>query len=147
MHWRWNHRHTDRVQGPVRVLGLSVVLFLATCTAAGNPDDPVTPAPPAGGSPAVLVVSGDHDANEPGMSVSQALGHGPTDDLISVAGALFVNADGTVLLCEAIAESFPPQCGGQRLEVRGLDLSTIDRLQREGEVQWAESVVLFGSVE
>ena len=145
MHWRWNHRDTDRVQGPVRVLSLAVVLFLAACTAAGSPDD--TPAPPAGGSPAVLVVSGDHDANEPGMSVSQALGHRATDDLISVAGALFVNADGTVLLCEAIAESFPPQCGGQRLEVRGLDLSTIDRLQREGEVQWAESVVLFGSVE
>jgi hypothetical protein len=151
MHWRWNHRHTDRVQGPVRVFSLAVVLFLTACTAAGSPDDPVTsddtPVPPAGGSPAVLVVSGDHDANEPGMSVSQALGHRATDDLISVAGALFVNADGTVLLCEAIAESFPPQCGGQRLEVRGLDLSTIDRLQREGEVQWAESVVLFGSVE
>ncbi|HET8776953.1 MAG TPA: hypothetical protein VFN76_04760, partial [Candidatus Limnocylindria bacterium] len=70
-----------------------------------------------------------------------------TDDLVFVSGALFVNPDGTVLLCEAIAESFPPQCGGARLEVRGLDLATIDGVQREGDVQWAESVVLFGSVE
>ncbi len=81
------------------------------------------------------------------MTVSQALGHRGADDPVLVSGALFVNADGTVLLCEAIAESFPPQCGGARLEVRGLDLATIDGVQREGDVGWAESVLLFGSVE
>lgn len=135
----------------MRSLTLALVLLLAACTASGSPDDPVTgddtPAPPAGGTPAVLVVSADHGPNQPAMSVSQALGHRATDDLVAVTGALFAGADGTVRLCEAIAESFPPQCGGARLEVRGLDLADVDGLQREGDVQWAESVVLFGSVE
>ena len=58
------------------------------------------------------------------MSVADALAHGPTDDLVSVSGALFVAPDGTVRLCDAIAESFPPQCGGASIEVSGLDLSS-----------------------
>lgn len=136
----------------MRSLIFAIVLMLAACTASGGPDDPVddddTLAPPNGGAPAVLIVSdGNLDGGDAGMSVRQALGHRATDDLVSVTGALFVNPDGTVLLCEAIAESFPPQCGGARLEVRGLELTTIEGLQREGNVQWAESVVLFGSVE
>jgi hypothetical protein len=85
--------------------------------------------------------------NGPGLSVADALTHGPTDDIVSVSGALFVNADGTVLLCDAIAESFPPQCGGERIVVEGLDLSTVADLQEEGGVRWAESVTLLGSVE
>lgn len=135
----------------MRFLTLSLLLALAACTAGGGLDDPVTsddtPVPPTGGTPAVLIVSADHGANEPGMSVAQALGHRATDDLIWVTGALFVSADGTALLCEAVAESFPPQCGGARLEVRGLDLVDVEGVQREGDVLWAESVVLFGSVE
>jgi hypothetical protein len=130
---------------------LLLTLLLAACTAAGGPDDPVDSdgAPPANGSrPAVFVIAdGDAGGADGAMTVSQALGHRGGDDPVLVSGALFVNADGTILLCEAIAESFPPQCGGARLEVRGLDLATIDGVQREGDVGWAESVVLFGSVE
>jgi hypothetical protein len=129
-----------------------LVLVLAACTASGRPDAPVddddSPPPAAGAPPAVLVVSdGNRGGGEPGLTVSQALGHRATDDLVFVSGALFVNADGTMLLCEAIAESFPPQCGGARLEVRGLDLRTIENLQAAGAVRWVEQVVLFGSVE
>jgi hypothetical protein len=128
-----------------------LTLLLAACTAAGGPDDPVDSVggPPANGSrPAVLVIAdGDAGGADGAMTVSQALGHRGGDDPVLVSGALFVDADGTILLCEAIAESFPPQCGGARLEVRGLDLATIDGVQREGDVGWAESVVLFGSVE
>jgi hypothetical protein len=78
--------------------------------------------------------------------VSEALGHGPTDDIVSVSGALFVDADGTVRLCEAIAESFPPQCGGASLVVEGLDLGALDLQEAEG-VRWADAVTLLGSVE
>lgn len=134
------------------IAAVLVGVMLAACTTAGGPDAPVddddTPPPASGSAPAVLVISeGNRGGGDAGMSVSQALRHQATDDLVFVSGALFVNPDGTVLLCEAIAESFPPQCGGARLEVRGLDLATIDGVQREGDVQWAESVVLFGSVE
>lgn len=131
---------------------LLLALLLAACTAAGGPDDPVdsddTPPSANGSRPAVLVIAnGDASGAGGAMTVSQALGRRGADDPVLVSGALFVNADGTVLLCEAIAESFPPQCGGARLEVRGLDLATIDGVQREGDVGWAESVLLFGSVE
>lgn len=136
----------------MRFLTFAIVLILGACTASGGPDQPVisddTPTPTSGAGLALLVVSDDHDGGgDAGMSVTRALSHRATDDLVLVTGALFVNADGTVLLCEAMAESFPPQCGGARLEVRGLELTTIEGLQREGDVQWAESVVLFGSVE
>ncbi|HJP70442.1 MAG TPA: hypothetical protein VJ975_01845 [Candidatus Limnocylindria bacterium] len=133
------------------IAALLVLLVLAACTASSGPDTPVDDddSPPAtsGPGPAVLVVAEGNQGGDTGMSVSEALGHRATDDLVVVSGALFVNADGAVLLCEAIAESFPPQCGGARLEVHGLDLSSIDALQREGDVRWAESAVLFGSVE
>ena len=130
---------------------LLVILVLAACSASGGPDSPVhdddTPPPVSGPGPAVLVVSDVDGGASFGMSVAEALRHRATDDLVSVTGALFVDADRSVLLCEAIAESYPPQCGGSRLEVRGLDLATVGGLQREGSVQWAESVTLFGSVD
>ena len=81
------------------------------------------------------------------MTVAEALTHRATDDLVSVSGALFVDPDGTAQLCDAIAESFPPQCGGQRITVHGLDLATVPDLQAANGMRWAESVVLFGSVE
>ena len=86
----------------------------------------------------LLVADGAAGAG-PGMTVAEALTHGPTDDLVTVTGALFVDADGTVRLCDAIAESFPPQCGGDRIVVEGLDLDDVDGLQEENGVRWAES--------
>jgi hypothetical protein len=94
----------------------------------------------------VLVIT-DGAIEGPGSSVAEALGHQATDDLVTVSGALFVDADGTVLLCDAIAESFPPQCGGERIRVTGLDPAVVPGLQTEGAVSWAEGVTLLGSVE
>ena len=101
--------------------------------------------PVPSGEPVLAIADGD--ARPPGLSVADALGHRATDDIVTVSGALFVNADGSVLLCDAIAESFPPQCAGERILVEGLDLATVRGLQTEGQVRWAESVTLLGSVE
>lgn len=129
---------------------LLLAIVLAACSAPGTDvpvdGDETPPASAAPGTDAVLVIA-DGDPGDGGLSVADALGHQATDDLVSVAGALFADADGGVLLCDAIAESFPPQCGGERIVVEGLDLSTIDGLQDENGIRWAESVVLFGSVE
>jgi len=131
---------------------LLLALILAACAAAG-PDDRTDSddAPPASGgsgdAPVLVVVEGNRGGGDAGMSVADALDHQAPDDLISVSGALFVDGDGTVRLCDAIAESFPPQCGGERIEVQGLDLASIADLQDENGVQWAEGVTLFGSVE
>ena len=92
-----------------------------------------------------MIVEGD--AGGPGLSVADALEHQATDDIVTVSGALFVDADGTMWLCDAIAESFPPQCGGDRIEVEGLEPGDVPNLQEEQDVRWSESVTLVGSVE
>jgi hypothetical protein len=115
---------------------LALVLVLAACG---------TTAPAPAAEP--VLVNSDGAIEGPGISVAEALGHQATDDLVTVSGALFVDADGTVLLCDAIAESFPPQCGGERIRVTGLDLAAVPGLQTEGAVSWAEGVTLLGSVE
>ena len=132
------------------ILALLAALALAACTAQG-PDTPVdsddTSPPSVAPTDGPVLVIAEGDVNGPGLSVTEALGHQATDDLVTVTGALFVDPDGTVRLCDAIAESFPPQCGGDRIEVRGLDLATVPDLQEENGVEWSESVTLFGSVE
>lgn len=134
-----------------RLTGLTLlIVLLAACAAQGDPDDPTdsdgTP-PPAAVDAQVLVIADGAPGDGPGLTVAEALTHGPTDDLVTVTGALFVDADGTVRLCDAIAESFPPQCGGDRIVVEGLDLDDIEDIQEENDVRWAESITLFGSVE
>ena len=124
----------------MRTAPLVLLLVLAACGGAS-----ATPTPPDAADPVLVIADGG--GNGDGVSVADALGHQATDDLVLVTGALFVDADGSVRLCDAIAESFPPQCGGERIEVQGIDLATIDGLQNENGVQWAESVTLFGSVE
>ena len=70
-------------------------------------------------------------------SIDDALASAGSEPLF-VNGALFVDAEGTMLLCSAIAESFPPQCGGTRLQVARLDISSIPRpIQEANGVQWA----------
>ena len=126
---------------------LALAILLVACGADDAVDSSADPGSSNGtaGQPVLVIAAGE--PTEPGMSVADALGHQATDDLVTVSGALFANADGTVLLCDAIAESFPPQCGGDRIRVEGLDLDSIDGIQVEGDVAWAEGVTLFGSVE
>ena len=128
----------------MRTMLLVLIALLAGCTGQGGSDDPTDN---DGTAPPVLVIADGGPGDGPGLSVADALTHGPTDDLVTVTGALFVDADGTVRLCDAIAESFPPQCGGERIVVEGLDLADVPDLQEENGVSWAESATLFGSVE
>ena len=125
---------------------LAIVIVLAACGSDSGGSRSPEPSDGGGTREPVLVIV-DGEPGDDGLTVAQAIEHQPTDDIVAVTGALFANADGTVLLCDAIAESFPPQCGGARIRVEGLDLDTIDGLQVEGEVAWAEGVTLLGSVE
>ncbi len=60
-------------------------------------------------------------------------------------GGFLVVTDGEARLCEALAESYPPQCGGRSLRVDG-DVSEY-LTQAEGSVSWNDNrVVLLGSV-
>ena len=82
----------------------------------------------------------------PGISIGEAI----TSDL---QGPLLINGhlhaqNGQVRLCELLAESFPPQCGGRSLAVEGFDLTTMAGLTSEGSVTWSDQLVqLLGTVE
>lgn len=78
--------------------------------------------------------------DENAISVMQLLADEPAGDVV-VRGLLFDDGSGLVL-CEALAESFPPQCPGDRVEIDGEP--TADFTQ-EGGVRWTDRpVVLSG---
>jgi hypothetical protein len=86
---------------------------------------PARPAPGTGQGPAV--------------SVPDALG-------TTVAGPLLVNGflvvtGPEVTLCEQLAESYPPQCGGARVEVQGLDVNAVPGLETADETRWTPAPV------
>ena len=126
-------------------------LIIAAC---GAPDTPVTGDP---GDPRASQTPGAPTADGvltiapgavdgPPMQIADALAAASGEPVL-VSGALFVDAAGEVRLCSMMAESFPPQCGGERLEVVGLDLSTIPDLEAANGVQWAEGVELTGTID
>jgi hypothetical protein len=80
------------------------------------------------------------------LSVDEAL-TSTSGSTVTVFGALFASPGQPLRLCSAIAESYPPQCGGASLAVQGLDLGTVPHLQIAGDVSWAESAVLTGIVD
>jgi len=128
------------------VVAMAAAFVLVACTAPFDTDDTTPPGSDVPGSAPVLVIA-DGDAGGAGLSVAGALENRGSGDLVAVSGALFVDPDGTAWLCDAIAESFPPQCGGDRIEVGGLELADVPNLQEESDVRWSESVTLVGSVE
>ena len=111
------------------LLGLVLTLGVAAC-GGGSEQKPV----PASGMP----IAGG------GLSVSEALASDLEGPLM-VKGYVVV-ANGETRLCEALAESPPPQCGGASLRVEGLDLAGLDLQERNG-VRWsATTVSLLGPV-
>jgi hypothetical protein len=88
-----------------------------------------------------------------GLTVDQAL-TGDVTGVLAVTGNLF--DDGTGLrMCSALAESFPPQCGGSSLTVDGFGFDRMIELpnyediqvQSSGTVTWTDGqVTLFGEV-
>ena len=140
---------------PLRLIPvvIALVLGLAACAAPGGSgeepvDDRDTPAPNGDGDPAadgVLVIEGGV-ADGPGITIDSALEQAGGEFPLLVNGALFIEAGGDVWLCEAIAESFPPQCAGDRLRVEGLDPSGFPDLQEAGDLRWLDSTQVFGRV-
>jgi hypothetical protein len=122
---------------PLLAAALAALLLLA---AACNDDDDsddggdgATPTPPS-------------SAVGPGISVAEALAS-TLDGPLLVNGFVVVR-DGEARLCEALAESFPPQCGGVSLLVEGLDLDAIEGLTSEQGTTWSDQQIqLLGEVE
>ena len=127
-----------------------LIALLAACASTGDApstDPGSTPNDPGGAGQdanGILTIA-PGIADGPGISIEEAIGNGGGQPLL-INGALFVDPEGRVLLCDAIAESFPPQCGGLRLEVHGLDLASLPDLQEGNGVRWSEQVQLLGTV-
>lgn len=82
----------------------------------------------------------------PGVSIEEALESTSNEPLL-VNGNVLAQG-GEVRFCSALAESFPPQCGGPSLRIDGLDLEEVDGLVTEGDVSWTDAPVrLLGIVE
>lgn len=110
----------------------------------------------AGGTPNTIV-DGEHNGIGPdglpiegGLTVPEALSSDATG-MVAVQG--FVVASGeTVELCELLAESFPPQCGGASVTLDVTDVADLRVLEpvpysEEQGVTWTDSyVTLFGNI-
>lgn len=87
----------------------------------------------------------------PGISVAEAL-ESTLDEPLLVNGYVFVYSDGTVVIADVIAESFPPQPAGAQIEVEGLDLMQIPLTEGPDDteleiVAWTDvQVQLIGEV-
>ena len=105
----------------------------------GEPDCNDTP----GGTPQDLPEPGAAGDPIESMSIADAA---TASGQVMVAGFL-VDVAGESRLCEALAESFPPQCGGASITLTSLEQIDPDELKTEGDVTWTDFVVtVFGEM-
>ena len=105
----------------------------------GEPDCNDTP----GGEPQDLPAPGVDDEPIVNMTVAEAAS---ASGRVVVSGFL-VDVGGESRLCEALAESFPPQCGGASVTLTSLDQIDPDDLTTEGDVTWTDfAVTVFGEM-
>lgn len=135
---------------------LSILLAIgalgAATIACTDDDDPTaTPTPTA---TADLPADGNDDNGASGtfpagtepISIAEAL-TSTEDGPLLVEGYLVVTPEGA-RLCEALAESFPPQCGGDSLILDEPDPSALEQVTTEGDVSWTDNPVqMLGSVD
>jgi hypothetical protein len=126
----------------MRIVSLFATLALAAVVAGCGGNDA-----PAGGPAAGSTVPQSSGLGAgPGISIEEAIAS-DSDEMLLVNGNLLAEA-GEVRLCSALAESFPPQCGGASLRVRGLKLKEVDGLITQADVSWTDRPIpLLGVVE
>jgi hypothetical protein len=113
---------------------------LATGDLPTGGNDPIAPSTePDDGSISSGMVAED------GLSVSEAIGYEGTQP-VAVHGYV-VRTSGAAQLCDALAESYPPQCGGASLTLANPEAIDGLPLVEEGDVQWSpDIVILIGTV-
>jgi len=90
--------------------------------------------------------SNELDTGDGQMEIAQALEAAEGSE-VTVIGHLFANRDGNARLCSTLLESFPPQCGGDRIDLLGFDASSVPNSktpQGPSEIQtarWTDSYI------
>ena len=100
----------------------------------------------------MLVASGcGSDDDEPDVSPDLPLSVGglrvaePTGE-VPVLGLVLIDSSGP-RFCSALAESFPPQCGGESVVLVALEVADLELREEQG-VSWTDlPVVLIGTYE
>ena len=92
--------------------------------ACGNGAEPASPDDEAPALPTAGVTT-LKDSDSPGTSeIAQALEAAEGSE-VTVSGHLIADSDGNVRLCSVLAESLPPQCGGDVIHLLGFDASSV----------------------
>lgn len=91
-------------------------------------DSGLPPAPASSG----FIVDG-------GLDISEAIAYEGTE-VVAVRG-YFVSAGSVARLCEVLAESYPPQCGGVSVGVSNPEALSDVVLSEEGGTQWSEGYI------
>ena len=103
-------------------------------------DDPVAPTTGPGDGAASSGMTVDD-----GLSVSEAIAYEGSQP-VAVHGHV-VRTSESAQLCEVLAESYPPQCGGANLILVNPNATDDLTLLEDGDVQWSpDIVVLIGTV-
>lgn len=125
------------------VLATVLVVAAAACAGSGAVPDPSAPggSPTPGGTPSAA------PSNGPVIDIPGLVGAGTDHDgaLVTVRG--FFLADGTTArFCDAVLESYPPQCGGTVLALDGtVPPAILEQLERPDDPALAD--VAWGQVE
>ena len=83
---------------------------------------------------------------DPGQAVTVEEALALAEGAVLVRGYVF-EVGGVAEVCDAIAESFPPQCGGARLPVEGLDLASLGQVEEAQGVRWtAQPALVSGNL-
>ena len=155
------HRRHPRV---LTAAPLLLVLALTACgadtIAAGGADTApsvVDEAPGAAGGAASSCLEGSTDCDDtPGATGTGGVesapdGSVPVGEAVAagiqgpflISGFLVVDASGA-RLCEALAESFPPQCGGTSVPLQPAEAPPYATTITEGDVTWTDQPLLVG---
>ena len=144
------------------ILILTIAAMALSACAADDADSAALP-PNDGDAPAVdqsTCLAGEPDcADDPSngegvtelpaelgdVTIADLLDGGP-GGTVTVAGFVVATGD-DVRLCEALAESFPPQCGGLSIPIDGFGEVELEGLPSEGDVTWSDfPITLAGEV-
>lgn len=106
----------------IALLALALALTLSACGGGDDGDDGGSAAPAPGEA----------------LSVEEALASTLAGPLL-VQGYILARDGEPVRLCDVLAESYPPQCGGASLVVEGLDLDAVEGLTRTAEPDLAQA--------
>jgi hypothetical protein len=132
----------DRSPWPALGAAWLLLCFAVACSPSAAPGAPPSVVPDQPGATPQRPAGA---ADGPGISVSEALATDLTGPLL-VNGYVVITAEET-RLCEALAESHPPQCAGASVPVSGLDPTALGELESAAGVRWtAQPTQLLGDL-